>query len=73
MILPSDREAIGACLKYCGDCDPENPRVIRIHDTLHMGEIWVSEALLPEVEAHPYMEVLEPAAPMLFDEKGNLW
>lgn len=73
MILPSDREAIGACLKYCGDCDPENPRVIRIHDTLHMGEIWVSEALLPEVEAHPYMEVLEPAALMPFDEKGNLW
>lgn len=73
LILPSDREAIGACLKYCGDSDPERLRVIRIRDTLHMGEIWVSEALLPEVEAHPCLELLTLPAPMPFDEKGNLW
>lgn len=73
LILPSDREAIGACLKYCGDNDPDRPRVIRIHDTLHMGEIWVSEALIPEVEAHPYLELLTQPEPMPFDEQGNLW
>jgi len=73
LILPSDKEAIGACLKYCGDCDTAKPRVIRIQDTLHMGEIWVSEALLPEVEAHPYLEQIGEAAEMPFNEQGNLW
>lgn len=73
LILPSDKEAIGACLKYCGGSDVANPRVIRIHDTLHMEEIWVSEALLPEVKLHPYMEQLEDAKEMPFDKNGNLW
>ena len=73
LILKNDREAIGACLKYCGDNDKERPRVIRIKDTLHMGEIWVSEALIPEVEKHPYMEVMTELMELPFDEKGNLW
>ena len=73
LIMPSDKEAIGACLKYCGDSDVTAPRVIRIHDTLHMEEIWVSEALLPEVKASPYMEQLGSAEEMCFDKNGNLW
>ena len=75
MILPSDREAIGACLKYNGDgdCDPDNPRVVRIHDTLHMGEIWVSEALIPYVESHPNMEIIGELEYLPFDINGNLW
>lgn len=73
MIFPSDREAIGACLKYCGDCDTMNPRVIRIHDTLHMSEIWMSEALMPEVEEHPHLELVSELQYMEFDENGNLW
>ena len=35
-----------------------NPRVIRIHDTMHMDEIWVSEALLDEVRANPNMQII---------------
>lgn len=73
MIFPSDREAIAACLKYCGDNDQSNPRVLRIKDTMHMAEIWVSETLLPEVKAHPNMEIITEAADMPFDSNGDLW
>ena len=73
MVLESDREAISACLKYCGGNDKRHPRVVRIRDTMHMDEIWVSEALLDEVRANPYMEILRKAEEMVFNQDGNLW
>lgn len=73
MVLESDRDAIGACLKYCGGNDPLHPRVIRIRDTMHMGEIWVSEALVDEVRANPQMEIMGEPRELPFDESGNLW
>ena len=73
IVLQSDREAIAACLKYCGNNDAENPRVIRIRDTLHMQEILVSEALMQEVEDHPHMEIVGELEEFVFDEKGNLF
>ena len=73
MVMESDRDAIGACLKYNGGNDTINPRVIRIHDTMHMNEIWVSEALWEEVRRHPYMEILSEPRPMEFNEMNNLW
>lgn len=73
MVLESDRDAIGACLKYCGNNDKQNPRVMRIQDTLHMGYIWVSEALLEEVKSNPNMEILGEPEPLPFNEDGNLW
>jgi hypothetical protein len=36
-------------------------RLVRIPDTLHLEELLVSEALLPEVAAHPNLELLGPA------------
>lgn len=72
LILPSDREAIGACMKYLGE-RADRPRVIRIHDTLHLSEIWISEGLLEEAAAHPNIEILSDPAYMPFDQAGNLW
>ncbi|MCI8526322.1 MAG: DUF2088 domain-containing protein [Oscillospiraceae bacterium] len=73
MVLESDRDAIAACLKYNGGNDILNPRVIRIHDTMHMDEIWVSEALLDEVEQNPNMQIIRGPEEMRFHTDGNLW
>ena len=73
MVLNSDRDAIAACLKYNGGNDKMNPRVIRIHDTMHMDEIWVSEALLDEVRANPNMQIISEPEEMTFNEQNNLW
>ena len=50
-----------------------NPRVIRIHDTMHMDEIWVSEALLAEVQSNPNMQIISEPEEMKFNEHDNLW
>ena len=72
MVMQTDKEAIGACLKYCGGSDVSHPRVLRMRDTLHMGEIQVSESLLSEVNEHPCMEVIGEPRDFPFDSAGNL-
>ncbi len=73
IILESDREAIAACLKFCGNNDKNNPRIIRIQDTMHMSLIRVSEALIPEVLANPNMRIVGQPEDFEFNELGNLF
>lgn len=72
LIIGTDKEAIGACLKYCGGNDKDNPRVIRITDTLHLGEIWISEAMLEEAKQNPQIEIMSEPKDFPFDENGSL-
>ena len=50
--------AIRVALKCCLGIDRENPRIIRIKNTLHLGEIEVSEALLDEVRKNPKLSLI---------------
>ena len=43
-----------------------------MRNTLHLGALWVSEALLDEVRANPALDVLGEPRPMRFDEAGRL-
>jgi len=72
MLLPSDVDAICAGILTCGRGDPQNARVVRIKNTLELGEIDVSESLLGEVRAHPQLDVLSEPQPFQFDIDGNL-
>lgn len=72
LFMENDRDAILLALKGCLDIDEENPRVIRIQDSLHVGRIQVSEAYLDEIEANPrWTRVSEPEE-MQFNAEGNL-
>jgi hypothetical protein len=48
------------------------PRLVRIRDTLHLDQFWVSSSLLDEVERDPHLHVLSDPAPPPFDGEGNL-
>lgn len=71
-VLDSDYDAIRAAIKTCNARDLSKARVVRIQDTLHMGEIWISEAMLPEAAATSGITVLSSAAALQFDSQGNL-
>ena len=73
MVMDNDRQAIRAAVKCCFDIDTANPRIIHIHNTLSMGEFYVSENLIPEALANPNIEVVGEPAPYAFDENGNLF
>lgn len=72
MVLDDDRDAIMAAVKTCNARDLARARVVRIKDTMHMGDIFVSESMLPEARANPAIEALSSPADLVFDAAGNL-
>jgi hypothetical protein len=68
----TDREAIETALGCIGLTPPEDARVIRIRNTLVLGELEVSEALLPEVAKRETLTRLGASTPLPFDAAGNL-
>ena len=72
-IVENHREAVQLALRCCLGHDPDNPRIIRIADSLHTDIIWVSEAMRKEVEANKRQEILSGPEDWPFNQDGNLW
>lgn len=72
MAFDTDRQAIEIALGMIGLTPPEQARVVRIKNTLHLTEIDCSEVLLAEVKAHKRLTPATAGATMSFDAKGNL-
>lgn len=72
LIMQSDREAILAAIKTCNARDISKARVVRIKNTLHLGEIYISEAMLEEAQANPALEICGQPELIKFDEEGTI-
>lgn len=70
--LANDRDAIKAAIKTCNILDYTTCKLIRIRDTLHLGTIEISEALLEEAKRNPRIVILEGPYEWKFDEEGYL-
>ena len=70
--FPTDREVLDAALAIIGTRAPEQARILRIRNTLHLEELDISEPCLEETERQTEFTVLGPARPLEFDEAGNL-
>jgi hypothetical protein len=68
----TDREAIENALSCIGLTPPERARVIRITNTLMLGEIDVSEAFAPELAKRSDLTPLGDPVPLPFDAAGRL-
>ncbi|HEY3363548.1 MAG TPA: hypothetical protein VGK74_00575 [Symbiobacteriaceae bacterium] len=73
MWTPDDRKAIAAALLTCNRCDLMAPRLVRVHSTLHIEELWVSEALWQAEGCHnPDLEALTDPQLIAFTPEGHL-
>lgn len=70
--LENDLYAIKAAIKTCNILDYTKCRLVRIRDTLHLGEIEVSVNLLEEARRHPDIEILTEPYDWQFDDEGYL-
>jgi hypothetical protein len=68
----TDREVVTNALHTCGLVEPPHSRVVQIQDTLHLGEVLVSEAYLPELAGREDLEQISDPGEMAFDSDGNL-
>ena len=72
MIMPNDYNAIQAAVKSSTPKDLARVRIMRIPNTLHLHEAYISEGLLPDAEKQPGIRILSEPAPMTFDDHGTL-
>ena len=73
MIMNTDHDAIALAVKTVVRVKPQDCRVVRIRNTLQLGEIQVSEPLLAQVRARPdRFEVLSAPTALAFDANGSL-
>ncbi len=72
MVMRNDNYAIRCAIKTSYCLQPERIRIVRIKNTLHVDEIYISEGLLPEAMTNPQIEILSKPEPFKFDKFGNL-
>ena len=70
--LANDRDAIKAAIKTCNILDYTTCKLVRIRDTLHLGEIEISVNLLEEAKQHPQIEIISEPYEWEFDAEGYL-
>ena len=71
-ILDNDYDAIRAAIKTCNALALSKAKIVRIKDTLHLGELWISEELLAQAVEHPHITILSEPQSMAFDCEGNI-
>ena len=73
-VMSTDKEAVQFCLRTCNRVDADHPRVIRIRNSLHIGQIMLSEAFYEDVRAgkYPGLTALNAPEDMLFNDQGTL-
>lgn len=71
-VLENDKATIQTAIKTAIRWTPETLKVAIIHNTLEIGELWVSPACLEEVRARGYTEISETPVTMEFDSDGNI-
>jgi hypothetical protein len=72
LVFDSDREAVENALNCIGLTKPEQARVIRIKNTLVLGEIECSEMFQPEIAKRPDLVVVGEGRPLAFDAAGQI-
>jgi hypothetical protein len=66
MILETAELAVKAAVKTCNIFDLTKVRLVRIPNTLHLKEIWISESLLPDARRNKDVDIL--SAPLTVTE-----
>ncbi len=66
--MRTEGEAVRLAVKTLIGVEPKDARIVRIRNTLALGEIGVSEALFDEVRAHPNMELTSEPAEISLDK-----
>lgn len=73
LVMMNHRETIQVCLRSLVKTDKENPRMIRIKDTLHMEHILLSEAFYHDIQDRTDIIIESEPQEMRFDGNGNLF
>jgi hypothetical protein len=71
LVAPTDADAFACAARALGPIAIDSLRIARIRDTLHLGELHLSDLLCQDVAGREDVEVVSPPAEM-FDSDGAL-
>ena len=74
IVMSTDKESIQFCIRSLNGVDKEHVRVVRIHNSLHIGDIMMSEEYYRDVLAGKYQGLTAESEPeaLCFDSEDNL-
>jgi hypothetical protein len=68
VVAEDDGRALEFCMRACGPREEGEERIIRIRDTLHIGELYVSEAIKRELSGCKRIEMTEKEIPLVGED-----
>jgi len=71
LIAENDKEAVRTALRSCGHLEKGKEKIIRIKDTLHLDEMYVSVSVTDSLRTKKRIEVLKEDV-KLFDKDNNI-
>ena len=73
-VVATDKEAIQLCIRTCNGIEGKPVRMVRIANSLHIGQIMLSEAYYEDRVRgkYPGVEALDAPAPLAFDADDNV-
>jgi hypothetical protein len=72
LAMATDQEAVNAAFQTIGAVQPGEARVVHIRNTLELGEMEISGALVKEAQDRAEIQVVRETGPLCFDGSGNL-
>jgi hypothetical protein len=72
MHFADDRTCVEKLIATCGKLDVGECSIVWIQNTLELGELAVSENLLPELRRNPQIEIVGEPQELPFDRDRNL-
>jgi len=71
LVLDSDELCVRLCLRTCTKATDDGIRAVWIKDTLSVGDMYISEALVEEAQNNPILTVLDGKYVPEFNENGD--
>lgn len=72
LVMENDKQAISIAIFSCNNINKNEPRIVRIKNTLELDEILVSERILDDIKGVENMELINNVIPWVFDKDNNL-
>jgi hypothetical protein len=71
VVAETDRDAFRIALRSCGYVEGGRERIMRILDTLHLEEVYVSPAVVDQLSGRQDIDIVRQGSE-IFDANGNL-
>lgn len=72
IVQATDYDVVNTAISTCGFGTVRTLKLMRIKDTLHIDEIYVTDAMLDEIDDKSKITIVQKNIPLVFNERGDI-